>query len=238
MKQKTLLLFQLFLLIFSFYALLHYNGSDRLLVSLGCLVGAFLIGKVETKFIEPRKQESDQSDDISKKDGTKTTFQALDCLLKSTNVLLLTDASHYLLQDLGLAVLPSPDRPAIDRLVRIPGTEVTYGLKILGDVTELSETWDKWEKLASFDLGKKGKQRLLIIASNCIKEAGDRQQKYRNFSVNTQTLLSTRHVVAMTTLTLSKIYLLCKKKKLDIKKIFHLIQHHPGGIFQLKRFAH
>jgi len=61
--------------------------------------------------------------------------------VKSKNVLLLTDAIHHLMQDLGLAVSPSPDQPAIDRLVRLPGTEVTFGLKILSDVTELKEDW-------------------------------------------------------------------------------------------------
>jgi hypothetical protein len=141
------------------------------------------------------------------------------------------------MQDLGLAVSPSPDHPAIDRLVRLPGTEVTFGLKILSDVTELKEDWDKWEELASFDLGKGGKRRLLIIGSNCIEEAREGEQRYRNFSVNAQKLLTARHVVAITTLTLYKIYLLCKKKKVGIKTIFHPIQHHPGGVFQLERSA-
>ncbi|NVM26139.1 MAG: hypothetical protein HWN70_09550, partial [Desulfobacterales bacterium] len=163
MKQKTLLLFQLFLLIFAFYVLLSHSGSQRLLVSLGCLVGMFVIGKVETSVTERGKLEKGKTNDMGKKNETKTASQALDCLVKSKNVLLLTDAIHYLMQDLGLAVLPSLDHPAIDRLVKIPDTEVTFGLKILSDVTELKEDWHRWEELASFDLGKGGKRRLLII---------------------------------------------------------------------------
>ena len=235
MKQKTILLFELFLLIFAIYALLKYSGGQRLLVSLSCLVGMFVVGKVETSFTERSKHENGQSDDMSKKDGTKTKFKVLDCLLKSKNVLLLTDAIQSLLQDLGLVVSLSPDQTAIDRLVRIPGMQVTCGLKIISDVAELNENWDKWEELSSFDMGKGGERRLLIIGSNCLKEAGDSQQRYRNFSVNTQKLLSARQVVAMTTLTLYKIYLVCKKKKVGIKTIFHTIQHHPGGVFQLER---
>ena len=235
MKQKTLLLFQLFLLIFAFYVLLSYSGSQRLLVSLGCLVGMFVIGKVETSVTERAKLEKGKTGDMGKKDETKTASQALDCLVKSKNVLLLTDAIHYLMQDLGLAVLPSLDHPAIDRLVKIPGTEVTFGLKILSDVTELKEDWDRWEELASFDLGKGGKQRLLIIGSSSVEEAGEGEQRYRNFSAYARNILSARHVVAITTLTLYKIYLLCKKKKVEIKRILHPIQHHPGGVFQLER---
>lgn len=237
MKQKTLLLFQLFLIIFALYSLLKYSGNQRWLVSLACLAGMFVVGKVETSLKERSKQKKDQSDDASKKDETKTTLQALDFLLKGKNVLLLTDAIQHLLRDLGLVVSPSLDHPVIDRLVIITGMEVTCGLKIVSDVAELNENWDMWEELDSFDLGKGGKRRLLIIGSNCIEEAGDSPQRYKNFSVNTKKLLSDRQVVAMTTLTLHNIYTLCKNKKVDIKRIFHSIQHHPGGVFQLERSA-
>ena len=237
MKHKTLLLFELFLVIFAFYAMLKYTGSLRFLLPSICLVTMFIVGKVESGSTERSNQESGQGSDKGKKDKTKITSQLLDHLLKSKNVLLLTDAIHQLMQDLGMVVTPSPDHPAIDRLVRMPGMQVTLGLKILSDVGELSENWSKWEELANFDLGKGGKQRLLIIGSNCIKESGDRQQRYRNFSTNTQELLSTKQVVAVTTLTLYKIYLLCKKKKLDLKTIFRLIKHHPGGVFQLEHYA-
>jgi hypothetical protein len=236
MKQKTLLLFQLFLLIFTCYALLKYSGNQRLLVSLACLVSMFAVGKVETTVRERSNQETGQGKDMRKKDETEATSEALDCLLKSKNVLLLADASQCLLQDLGLSVSPSLHDPAIDRLVTIPGMQMTWGLKILSDVTELKDNWDKWEELTPFDLGKGGKRRLVIIGSNCIKEAADRQKRYKNFSANAQKLLSAWQVVAMTTLTLCKIYLFCKKKKLDIKTIFYRIQHHPGGVFQLEHY--
>jgi hypothetical protein len=236
MKQTSLLLFQLFLIIFAFYALLKYTGSQRFLVSLTCLASMYVVGKVETDHTERSE------DDVIKKDETKTTLHALDRLLKSKNLQVLIDAIQTLLQDLGLVVSPSPDHTAISRLVRIPGMKVTFGLKILSDVAELDENWDKWEKnqwkeLDSFDLGKGGKRRSLIICSNWVEEAGDRSGKYNNFSVNIQKLLSARQIVAMTTLTLYQIYMLCKKNKMDIKRIFHHIQHHPGGVFQLKSSA-
>ena len=233
MKQTTLLIFQLFLIIFAFYAMLKYTGSQRLLVALTCLASMYVVGKVETDPKEPSE------DDLIKKDATKTTLNALDRLLKSKNVQILIDAIQRLLQDLGMVVSPSQDHTAINRLVKIPGMDVTFGLKILGDVEELDENWDKWEKdqwieLDSFDLGKGGEQRSLIICSNWVEEAGDRPEKYKDFSVNVQKLLSARQIVAMTTLTLYQIYMSCKKNKNDIKRIFHHIQHHPGGVLQLK----
>ena len=237
MKHKTFMLFELFLVVFAFYAMLKYTGNLRLFVPFVCLVTVLVAGKVETSLTDRSSKEDRQRNDRRKEDKKKTTFQLLERLLKSKNVLLLTDAINYLMQDLGMAVSPSPDHPSIDRLVRIPDMQVTFGLKILSDVEELTENWDKWKELTNFDLGKGRSQRLLIIGSNCIKGPGYGRQRYKSFSVNTRKLLSARQVVAMTTLTLYKIYLLCKRKKLDLKTIFHLIKYHPGGVFQLERFA-
>lgn len=234
MKKKTLLLLQLSLLIFTFYVLMNCSENLRLLLSLSCLLVVFVIGRVENSLTERSKQENDKSNNLSKKDEIKTISQALEYSLKSKNVLLLTDAIQYLLRDIGLAVSPSKDHPAIDRQVIIPGIQLTCGMKILSDVAELNENWDKWEKLSGFDQGKGGKQRLLLIGSNRIKEPVDRKKKYRNFSVNAQELLFARKVVAMTTRTFCKIYLSCKKKKLDIRTIFFSIKQHPGGVFQIE----
>jgi hypothetical protein len=235
--QRTLQLFQLFLLAFAFYMPMRDSAHPRFLVSLACLVTVFLVGKVEAGYSQRSKGEDRQGIGIAKKDGTKTAAQALDWLLKSKNVQLLTDAIQYLLRDLGLVVSPCLDHPAVDRLFTIPGTQVTWGVKVLSDVGDLHEDWDQWEELAGFDLGKGGERRLLIIGNNHIKAGGDYQQEYRSFSPSTQNLLSARKVVAITTLTLGKIYVLCKKKKGDIKTILDPIQHHPGGVFQLERFA-
>ncbi len=236
MKQTTLLIFQLFLIVFAFYALLKYTGTQRFFIALTCLISMFVVGKVETGPTERSEN------DLTKKDATKTTSHALDSLLKSKNVQVLIDAIQRLLQDLGLVVSPSQDHAAISRIVRIPDMDVTFGLKILGDVTELDENWDKWEKdqwkeLDSFDLGKGGEQRSLIIGSNWVEEAGDRPEKYKYFSANVKKLLSARQIVAMTTLTFYQIYMSCKKNNKHIKRIFHHIQYHPGGVLQLKSSA-
>jgi hypothetical protein len=229
MKGKTLLLFQLFLAVFAFYALLKYPGNIRFLVPLACLIGMFVLAKFETSLTQSKNHGEGQSSDTR-------SLQSLDCLLKSKNVLLLTDAIHYLIQDLGLPVAACPDNPGVDRLIKIPGTQVTLGLKILGDLGELDENSEKWEEVANFDLGRGGNRRLVIIASNCAKEAGDSKDAYQNFSGQTEKFLSARHIVAMSTLTLNKIYVFCKKKNVDPAKLFRLIQRHPGGVFQLEHY--
>ena len=45
MRRMTFLLFQLFLAIFSSYAIIHHFPNENLLVPLTCLVAMFLLGK-------------------------------------------------------------------------------------------------------------------------------------------------------------------------------------------------
>ena len=67
--------------------------------------------------IFPTHRRTKQRARAGKQADEKRTFKPVDCLLKSKNVLLLTDAIHYLLNDLGLKVSRSPDKSVIDRLI-------------------------------------------------------------------------------------------------------------------------
>ena len=111
--------------------------------------------------------------------------------------------------------------------------QVTWCLKVLKDVDVLNEHWGQWDNLSDFELGKGGEQRLLIVASNSIETAGDSEQEHTSFSTDIQKLLRARQVVAMTTLTLCKIYLKCKKNKDYIRTIFRPIENHPGGVVRV-----
>lgn len=237
MKQKTLLLFQLFLAVFAVYAVLKYSGNQRLYVPLACLFTMFLVGKVETAVTEQDKKGEKQRARAGKQADKKGMFKPVDCLLKSKNVLLLTDAIHYLLNDLGLKVSRSPDQSVIDRLFRTSDdSKVTFGLKVLSDVGELSEDWDSWGELSKFDTGKGGEKRLLLIGSNSIHDGGDGKPQFSDFSANTQSLLSSKSIVAMTTLTFYKIYVLCQKKNVNPAAILDLIHRHPGGVFRVEQY--
>jgi hypothetical protein len=237
MKQKTLLLFQLLLAVFSIYSVLKYSGNQRMIIPLTCLVAMFLVGKVETAVTEKEKRKKAERAKARSGIEGKTSFKPVDCLLKSKNVLLLTDAIHHLLNELGLKVSRSPDQSFIDRLIRAEDDDqVTFGLKILGDVGELSETWASWEEVTDFDLGKGGNRRLLLIGSNTTDEEVGGKPKFSDFSANIQSLLSSKNIVAMTTLTFYKIYLLCQKKSVKPKAILDLIHRHPGGVFRLEQY--
>ena len=142
LKQRTLQLFQFFLIIFAFYMPLRHGVNQYLFASLACLCTALVMGKVETSVTKHSKRQSRQGHDTRKKDEAKNLSQAIDWLLKSKNMQLITDGIQVLLQDIGLAVSPCTDHPGIDRLVRIPGMQVTWGLKILGDVCNCATKFD------------------------------------------------------------------------------------------------
>ena len=236
MKQKTLLLFELFLAVFAFYAVLQYSGNQRLIVPLTCLFGMFVMGKVETRITESDQKAKLKRSKDDRGTGPDKQFKPVDCLLKSKNVLLLSDAIHYLLKDLGLNVSRSPDQSVIDRLVKIPEDKLIFGLKILSDVGELDEDWENWDEVADFDAGHGGERRILLIGSNTLNEKGDGKPQFGDFSASTQNLLSSKSLVAMTTLTLYKIYVLCQKKSVDPKAILNLVHRHPGGVFRLEQY--
>jgi hypothetical protein len=236
-KQKTLLLFQLLLAVYAFYAVVTYSDNLQVWVPLLCLIAMFTMSKVEAKLTSGGKKAGATSRENKGDTPKKQVFDPLECLLKSKNVLLLTDAIHQLLRDLGLEVIRSPHHNALDRIVRLPGNQLALGLKILSDIQELSPEWDKWEALTSFDLTKGGELRLVVVGSNSITEEGGGRPRFTNFSAPIQSFLAEQKIVALTTLTLFKMYLLCKQKNLQAGAIFRLVHCHPGGVFRLEDYA-
>jgi hypothetical protein len=237
MKQKTLLLLQLLLAVYAFYSVVTYSNDLQLWVPLFCLIGMFIITKIEAKVTKGGTKAAVTSQETKAESPGKQAFNPLECLLKSKNVLLLTDAIHQLLRDLGLEVIRSPHHNGLDRIVRLPQNQLTLGLKILSDIQELSPGWDKWEALTAFDLAKGGELRLVLVGSNSVSEPGGGRPRFTNFPAPIQSFLAEQKIVALTTLTLFKMYLLCKQKNLEASAVFRLVHGHPGGVFQLEDYA-
>jgi hypothetical protein len=237
MKQKTLVLFQLLLAVYAFYSVVTYTDDLKLWTPLFCLIGMFIIGKIEAKLTKGGTREAVAREESKGESPEKKAFNPLECLLKTKNVLLLADAIHHLLHDLGLEVSRSPHHHALDRVVRLPGNQLTLGLKILSDVQELSPDWDKWKELTVFDVAKGGDLRLVLVGNNSVPEPGGGRPRFTNFSQPIQAFLAEQKIVALTTLTLFKMYLLCKQKNLEAGVIFRLLHCHPGGVFQLEDYT-
>jgi len=149
----------------------------------------------------------------------------------------LADAVHHVLRDLGLEVARSPQHTVLDRVLRIPGNETAFGLKVIGDVSGLTREWDKWNEIMALDVAKGGDLRLLIVGGNTVPGPDGSRPRFTNFPEPVQSFLKEQKIVALTTLTLFKIHHLCKEKKLEPAAIFSLVHGHPGGVFQLEDYA-
>jgi hypothetical protein len=237
MKQKTLLLCQLLLAVYAFYSVMTYKDNLRLLMPLICLIGMFVISRIEAKVTQRSSKEPLQSEDRKGEAGARKPFNPLESLLKSKSVLVLTDAVHSLLRDLGLEVARSPQHSVLDRVVRVPGDAVAFGLKIFGDVEELTPEWDRWDEITALDVARGGDLRLLIVSGNSVPGPDGSRPRFVNFPATIQSFLKEQKIVALTTLTLFKIHHLCKEKKLEPAAIFRLVHGHPGGVFQLEDYA-
>ena len=237
MKQKTLLLFQLFLAVYAFYSVLTYKDDLKLLMPLLCLIGMFVVSRIEAKVTQRSSEKKLQSQEGKGGAAARKAFNPLESLLKSKSVLVLTDAVHFLLRDLGLEVGRSPQHNALDRVVRIPGNEVAFGLKVFGDVAELTPEWDRWNEITVLDVAKGGDLRLLIVGGNSVPGPDGSRPRFTDFPQPIQSFLKEQKIVALTTLTLFKIHHLCKEKKLEPAAIFRLVHGHPGGVFQLEDYA-
>jgi hypothetical protein len=237
MKQKTLLLLQLLLAVYAFYSVLTYKDDLKLLMPLFCLIGMLVVSRIEGKVTQRSSKEKPQGEEGKGEGATGRAFNPVESLLKSKSALVLTDAVHHVLRDLGLEVVRSLQHSLLDRVVRIPGNEVAFGLKVVGDVAGLTPEWDKWNEITALDVARGGDLRLLIVGGNTVPGPDGSRPRFINFPEPVQSFLKEQKIVALTTLTLFKIHHLCKEKKLEPAAIFSLVHGHPGGVFQLEDYA-
>lgn len=233
MKKRTLQLFQLLLAVFGLYAGLKFQGKLQTGVPVFCLIAMYVLDKLEI-----REDEHEAGKGVLKKGAGagsgKMVSDPLDCVLQSKNGTLLVDAVQQLFEGLGFDVSLAKKYRVVDRLACIPGEGSTFALKILDDVSKVNATWKGWDEIQKIDQGRQGKRRVLLIASNSAKDPYTSELKYKKFPSSVENLLATKKIVAMTTLTLYKIYMLCTIQNQDPKKILGRIFKHPGGIFQMQ----
>ena len=238
--RKTLQLFQLCLAIFAIYVAMHFAGGQRNLILLACLFTMYLAEKTDTIMLERGKlakalQQEKKAGKIIL--GKKST--SLDNLLFNKNVHQLGEAIHQVLRSLRLEVSYPHDNTGIDRLFWASGEKYLFGLKVVGDISDLNDGLENWDAIRKFDKGQGGNQRLLVIGSNFIEENDSElgMRGFLDFPKTAQDFLTDKHILAMTTQTLHKIHHICTKKNIDPRLILNLMQTHPGGVFRLEQYA-
>ena len=232
----TLLLFQLLLAVFGIYAALEYSDMPKLYLPLICLLAMFFIGKLEGRL--KRKEEGEESPekvpDASEK--KQDEFDTVKYILWGKNELMLVDAVHSVLRDLGLQVTKTPKYSTIDRIVKVPGSHMTFGMQVIGSQLEIKGNNSKFNQALQFEREKENGEKTVIIANAHHSISLAEREKLEDFSRDAIMRMEPTKVVGLNTLTLYKIWALCKYKGKDVKEILQLLFNHPGGLFRIEEY--
>jgi hypothetical protein len=232
----TLLLFQLLLATFGIYAALKYSDMAKLYIPLGCLFLMFFIGKLERSLQGNQlgKESTDKEDDESGEKGDE--LDTIKYILWGKNELMLVDAVHSVLKDLGLQVTKASHYPTIDRIVRIPGSRMTFGMQVIGSDREVKGDNSKLYQALQFEREKKNGERTVIIANAHHSISLTERDKREDFSQEAVVRMEPTKIVSLNTFTLYKVWALCKYKGKDVKEILELLFNHPGGMFRVEDY--
>ncbi|UCD72392.1 MAG: hypothetical protein JSW70_05210 [Syntrophobacterales bacterium] len=232
----TLLLFQLLLAVFGIYAALKYVDMAKLYVPLTCLTAMFFVGKLEARLT--RKEEGEESAE-TEGDGSEKKpdeFDTVKYILWGKNELMLVDAVHAVLKDLGLQVTKTPKYSTIDRIVKIPGSHMTFGMQVIGSDLEVKGDNSKFNQALQFEREKENDEKTVIIANAHHNISLSEREKLEDFSKEALMRMEPTRVVGLNTFTLYKVWTLCKYKGKDVKDILKLLFNHPGGLFRIEEY--
>ena len=232
----TLLLFQLLLAIFGVYGALKYSGMATLYVPLACLLAMYFVTKLEQRLTtgEAEKESPEEEPDGSEKKPDH--FDTVKYILWGKNELMLVDAVHSVLRDLGLQVTKTPKYPNIDRIIKVPGSHMSFGMQVIGSALEVAADNSKLNQALEFEREKQNGEKTIVIANTHHSISLAEREKLEDFSKEALMRMEPTRVVGLNTFTLYKIWALCKYKGKDVKQILKLLFNHPGGLFRIEEY--
>jgi hypothetical protein len=148
---------------------------------------------------------------------------------------MLTEAVHFIFKDLKFRVSTGVHYHSVDRIVRIPDSEMAFGLEILMSEKELNKNHPKIERALQFQSEKKESEKALIIASTYVRLQLSERGHVSDISRELAHLLSRNQVSVITAHHLYQLWQKAKSGELDMFKVFQRIYAHPGGVFFSKK---
>jgi len=212
----ALLLFQLLLAVFGIYGAIEYTDMAKLCVPLGCLVAMFIVGKLERTL---KAKDADEESPEGKPDAPEKQEDQLDTV-------------KYILW----GKTKTPKYSTIDRIVKVPGSRMTFGMQVIGSEIEVRGDNSKFNQALQFEREKEDSEKTVIIANAHHDISLAEREKIEDFSRDALLRLEPAKIVALNTFTLYKIWALCKYKGKDVKEILNLLFNHPGGVFRVEEY--
>jgi hypothetical protein len=231
-------LIQLLLAVIAIYCGLNFTGDMRLYVPLGCLIAMFIVGRLDTARSEKREARKSflksEMEKIFKKEASAIKEQDLftmNSLLCPKGELVLTDTVHSIFKDLGFSVAVGGKYTSVDRIVRIPDTQLSFGLEILASEEEVEKNHPKIKRALQFSKEKKRNEKTLIIASTHVHQPISERERLNEISAELREFLAGYQMSLMTTYSLYQLWEKAKGKEVDVFEIFRRVYSHPGGMF-------
>jgi len=229
-------LLQLFLAVFSIYSALKFSEDVKFYIILFCLILMLVVSWADKGKRKAMLQKSLESeiDASSEKEPAVVKEQAAEALLWPKNELILIDAVHLVLKDLGLKVSTGVDYHSVDRIVKIPETQKAFGIEVMMSENEAEQNHPKFSRALEFEKEKKKKEKTLIIASTHHHLPVSERDKVEDTSKELEDFLIRHNMSLITTHRLYEIWQKAKGSENDILGIFQNLYSHPGGVFSLK----
>ncbi len=231
-----LLYLQLLIAVIAIYGALEFPEGVKLYVPLGCLVSMLVISRIDRyrseektarkNFLKAELEKIPKNEAIPGKDRDYFTIESL---LWPKSELLLIDAVHAIFKDLGFKVSAAIDYHSIDRIVRIPETEKSFGIEIMLSENEADRTHPKVLRAIQFEREKKGDEKTFIIACTHTRLPLGERTRALHVSKGLADLLVRHRMSLMTTRQLYELWQKAKEKEIDAFEAFERIHSHPGG---------
>lgn len=234
-------LFQLLLAVFAIYSALNFSENVKLLVPLVCLLLMLLVNRIDKAEVD-KKTERDsflksEIGKVIKKDSAvirDQDFFTIESLLWPKNELLLIDAVHSIFKDLGFQISTGVNYHSIDRIVKIPNMQKTFGVEILMSESEAETNHPKLRRALEFEKEKRENEKTLIIVSTHIHLPLTERGHVKDISEELVNFLTRHNMSFMTAYHLYELWQKAKGGENDVFGVFQKIYSHPGGIFHLK----
>ena len=227
---------QLFLAGFAIYSALQFQEGTNLYVPLACLVSMLVVSRIDRNKSEEKKARKSflkaELEKITKNDGIPgrdQDFFTIESLLWPKSELLLIDSVHAIFKELGFKISTGIGYRSVDRIVRIPETEMSFGLEIMLSENEADRTHPKVLRAMQFEKEKKGKEKTLIIASTNSKVPLTERTPVTHISRELADLLTRHGMSIMTTRQLYELWQRAKVGQIDVFDAFAKVYSRPGG---------
>lgn len=237
-------LLQLLLAFFAIYSALKLSEDLKLLVPLGCLIVMFVVSRIEKRKSEKEATRKNflqsEMDKASKKESTAIKdqdYSTVESLLWPKSELLLIDTVHSIFKDLGFKISTGINYQSVDRIVKVPETQMAFGVQILMSEGELEGNHPKINRALQFEKEKRENEKSLIIASTHIHLPLSERSQASHLSKELSHFLSRHNMSLITTHHLYELWKKAKGGEIDIFVFFEHVYSHSNGAFPLKGAA-